>query len=54
LLHFEPAQIVRRADGVEKGGFTICGHSDVPIFMSAPRPDVRWAAQSKRNETPDD
>src|SRR5216683_1758310 len=40
LFHLEPAQILRRANGVEKGCFTVCGHSDVPIFMSAPGPDV--------------
>ena len=32
LLHLEPAQIVRGADGVEKRRFTECGHSDIPIL----------------------
>ena len=32
LLHLEPAQIVRGADGVEKRRFTKCGHSDIPIL----------------------
>ena len=32
LLHLEPAQIVRGADGVEKRRLTKCGHSDIPIL----------------------
>ena len=33
LLHLEPAQIIRGADGVEKRRFTECGHSDIPILQ---------------------
>ena len=32
LLDLEPAQVVGRADGVEKRRFTKCGHSDIPIL----------------------
>ena len=32
LLHLEPAQVVGRADGVEKRRFTKCGHGDIPIL----------------------
>ena len=56
LLHLEPAQIVRRPDGVEKRRFTKFGHGDIPILhvgtggrkvdgcaLSVQRsPDARW------------
>ena len=32
LLDLELAQVVGRADGVEKRRFTKCGHSDIPIL----------------------
>ena len=32
LFDLEPAQIVRRADGVEKRRFTKFGHGDIPIL----------------------
>ena len=32
LFHLEPAQIFRRADGIEKRRFAKFGHSDIPIL----------------------
>ena len=54
LLHLEPAQIVRGADGVEKRRFTEYRSRRYSNFACRDEaPDVRWVAQYQRSENPD-
>ena len=56
LVDLEPAQVIRRADGVEKRRFTKCGHGDIPILhvgSSGPTGDGSRINCAMKMQTPD-
>src|SRR6185312_4175625 len=46
LIDLEPAQILRRPDGVEKRGLTECGHGMIPVLRAGTFVRARWLHRS--------